>query len=281
MQTNTAATRQRSQTPGHGHNCRCLDCCNYAAAWHRNRRRQTAYGRWQPFVPVAAVLAHVDMLNAEGMTDRQICRAAGISDFDLWEIRRSRHKIRPETEQRILAVRLDLHALAPKAFLPSRGAQRRLQGLRAIGWPGPQLAAHSGLSADTLTRIYRSPYVWASSLIRIHELYDDLRHQDPTEHGVLGWVAERSRSEARKKGWALPAAWTDIDRDEKPSPYVRRMDYRPVPVTRSRDELVTETFNLAAGGATREQVAARLGIDWESIAVAYGRAGEPLPLALR
>lgn len=280
MQTSTA-TRVPSHTAGHPHNCRCLSCCNHAAAWHRNRRRQTAYGRWQPFVPVTAALTHVAALNRAGMTDRQIAKAAGLTDCDLWEMRRSRDKIRPETEARILAVRLDLRALDPKAFLPSRGAERRLQALRAIGWPGPQLAARSGLSADTLSRIYRSPYVWASTMIRVHELYDDLRHQNPTEHGVLAWVAERSRREARKKGWAVPAAWTDIDAAAGPNPKVSRMDYRPVPLVRSRAEVVTETAHLAAGGATREQVAARLGIDWDSIAVAHARAAEPLPLALR
>ena len=268
-------------TPGHPHNCTCLDCCDRAAAWHRRKRRHTVYGTWQPFVPVGPVLAHIDELSAAGMADRQIVKAAGTTLAELYKMRHSRQRVRPGTAARYLAVRLDLHALDPKAFLPARGGSRRLQGLRAIGWPNPQLSDRTGLHLDTMSRIHNSPYVWASSLIRIHEVYEDLHDQDPTRYGVLPWVAERGRRDAHARNWAVPAAWTDIDTDEKPNPYIRRMGYQYAPDQRPQLETVDETRHLAAGGATREEIAERLGMAWNSIEQAHRRVAKPLPLALR
>jgi hypothetical protein len=268
-------------TPGHPHNCTCLDCCDRAAAWHRRKRRHTVYGTWQPFVPVGPVLAHIDELSAAGMADRQIVKAAGTTLAELYKMRHGRQRVRPGTAARYLAVRLDLHALDPKAFLPARGAQRRLQALRAIGWPNPQLVARSGLSLDTMSRILRSRYVWASTMLRIQELYEDLRDQDPAAHGVAAWVAHRSISYAQARHWAVPLAWTDIDADDQPNRQITRLGYRAIPQVRSAAEVVTETRALSAGGATREQIVQRLGMEWNSIAVAHKRADELLPLALR
>jgi len=265
--------------PGHSKNCNCLPCCDLEAAWARHRARMIGYGTWQPYVDAAPARAHIEAVHESGIAYRQIARLAGLLLWEIHQIRHDRQRIRPTTAAKILAVRAAPTALEPKAFLPSRSTQRRLQGLRAIGWPGVELSRRAGLSVDSMSRILGKDIVWASTHLAVTDVYDDLHDQDPTRHGVDRWVAQRGISYARRQGWAVPTAWTDIETDEKPNPrrtvpvYARRGD-------RSQD-VIDDTEELALLGADRAAIAERLGLDWDSISAAHRRAGVDLPPGVR
>jgi hypothetical protein len=264
---------------GHPKNCNCLECCDLAAAWARRRARMIGYGTWQPWASAAPVRAHIEAVHASGIAYRQIARLAGMTLWDVHQIRTNRDKIRPATAARLMAVRAATSALDPKAFIPARSTQRRLQGLRAIGWPAVELSRRTGLGLDSMTRIHTSSYVWASTHLTFTDVYDDLHDQDPVRHGVERWISQRGINHARKRGWAVPTAWTDIDTDQSPNP--RRI----VPVyalrgDRSQD-VIDDTAELALLGADRAEISERLVLDWDSISAAHRRAGVDLPPGVR
>lgn len=286
MQTQTQSIPHGTNSGYKHHRCRCIPCADAAAAYQRRRYRRMGAGVWQPFVDTAPALAHIETLRTQRMAVGQIAIASRVPRTTLDRIRGvsaqpTIYQIRPTTEARILAVRYDVAALTPLAHVPTTGAIRRLQALRAIGWPVHAIATRCGIDRRTLVALPRKRIVYAETHLMIALVYDDLHDQNPTDYGIREWVADRSRREARAAGWAVPAAWTDIDTDTKSNPTIHRMGYRPTPPARPRDELVAETFNLAAGGATRTEIAQRLGLNWDSIEQAHRRGEQPLPLALR
>ncbi len=270
-----------TSTPGHPRNCNCLPCCDVAASWVRQRRRRIAYGTWQPFVDAAPSRAHIEDVHDSGIAYRQIARLAGVTLWDLNQIRAGRLRVRPTTEAAILAVSPNPQRLEPKAFLPALGKQRRIQGMRAIGWPNPELSRRSKRSLDSLSRILSSPFVWASTHLAIVDVYDDLHDQDPAAHGVKPWIVRRGINYAQAQGWAVPTAWTDIDSDEAPNPRIRTPRYASTASQYGQQELIDETLTLALDGATRAEIAERLGITWDAIGQAHRRAEKPLPIRLQ
>ncbi|MEZ0066731.1 hypothetical protein ABIA32_002743 [Streptacidiphilus sp. MAP12-20] len=264
---------------GHPRNCRCLECCDLAAAWAANRRRQLAYGTWQPFIDAEPVLAHIEAVHDSGIAYRQIAIQAGLTLWELHLIRRGDHaSVRPKTAAAILAVKPDPRGLDPKAFLPPRGAVRRLQALSAHGWPKTELAWRCNRSRDRLSAILSSPFVWASTHLAIVELYEDLHDQNPVRHGVEPWLVQRGVRYARKHDWAPPSAWSDIDADEHPAPSVQwAVRYaKPVPGEGS-EALLEQVCELADQGEVRAAIEARVGRSWGTITTAFNRAGLSVP----
>lgn len=268
-----------SSMPGHPRNCRCLPCCDLNAAWAANRRRQQAYGTWEPFVDAGPARAHVETVHDSGVAYRQIARQADMTLWELHLLRRGDHeKIRPWTAEALLSVQVSVQALDPKAFLPPRGTVRRLQALSAHGWPKTELAWRCNRSRDSLSRILHSPYVWASTHLAIAELYEDLHDQDPARHGVDAWVVKRGIAYARKQQWAPPAGWDDIDADEKPKPRSQwPIRYSKPAVGDVSAALLEDVRELATLGVPRDDIAARVGRTWNSITIAFNRAGFSVP----
>lgn len=265
------------------HRCRCIPCADAAAAYQLRRRRRQGAGVWQPLVDTARAVAHIEDLRRQGMAVAQIVTASGVQRASLDRIRGvsaqpTIRRIKPETEARILAVRFQIDKVTERAHVPSRGAVRRLQALRAQGWPVHVLADRCGLDKRTLVALPRQGIVYAQTHLRICEVYDDLRDLDPARHGVLAWVAKRTRRESRVAGFPPPCAWADIDTDRLPAPRgewaVRFAKANPGTRTAA---VIEDTAELAEQGETRDRIAARIGISWDAITAAHRRAGVPLP----
>jgi hypothetical protein len=93
--------------------------------------------------------------------------------------------------------------IAVPHFVPLLGPMRRLQALAAIGWDTHRLAGMLGVDPTWLGK-HRGgdrPYLTRPHAERIAALYDRLQ-------GTPGPSA-RSRTYARKFGWAPPLAWED------------------------------------------------------------------------
>lgn len=268
-------------------NCNCLLCRVHAAELRRDIFAQKAAGTWQPYVDTAAALAHVEMLHAQGMSYAHIARLARV---DINAIHRMRGKyaalpaskqIRTESANRILALKAQFTRQAPDARIPNRGALRRIQALRAIGWPVNVLMEKSGLSNATFTDMPRRAWVKTSTQRAVESLYELLYDQNPAEHGVDPWIVHRGKRYAAKRRWAVPLAWTDIDTDENPNRTISRMGYQAASAKRTHAEVVEETEYLAGFGLSRDQVAERMDLQWASVVAAHRRAGVEVPLRLR
>lgn len=95
--------------------------------------------------------------------------------------------------------------------VPARGSLRRIHALVAVGWSMEHQAAHLGVKKQAVQNFaVKSPdtMIRVASAKRYSDLYDEL-------HMIAG-PSERARQVARRKGWAPPLAWDDIDNDDAP-----------------------------------------------------------------
>jgi hypothetical protein len=190
-------------------------------------RRAKAYGTWvSPFVPVEPVREHIEHLQEFGMGIRRISEIAGVSYNAVqgpvygrplrsggWQPTR---KIRRESAEKILAVKPTLENLRLGAYIPARGAQRRLQALAVRGWSfseiGRRLGFHRSNFADMSQR-----YVTVRSHLKIAALYDQMWNEaPPLATPMERAVYARTIRLARQHRWLPPLAWDDIDNDTEP-----------------------------------------------------------------
>ncbi|WP_042408182.1 hypothetical protein [Streptacidiphilus carbonis] len=284
----TTAVRSRPSTmAGAVHSkCRCHRCRIGYSHWLANRRQQLADGTWQPFVDAGPARDHINRLHADGMSLPVI---ATLAELNLEDVRRVRGpvgrrpgavRIRPDTARAILGVELHFSHLPAGAYIPTRGAVRRVQALRAIGWPAKELCRRAGLSEKGMSSLLIQKHTQVSTHQRIADLYELLKDQNPVEHGVDAVICRRGMRYAAGQRWAVPAAWTDIDTDEQPDRKIRSPRYqKAAPGDRSR-EVIDETEHLAGFGFTRAEIEVRLGISWEAIRQTHRRAGVDVPLVL-
>ncbi|MEY9937346.1 hypothetical protein [Streptacidiphilus sp. MAP5-3] len=265
------------------HKCHCLPCMDAAAEYQRRRNRRQGYGTWQPLIDAAPVRAHIEQLHAEGMAYEHIATAAGLKLPNLNRIRGAipsrpaTQRVRHEIAQRILSVRYTVDALPDTAWVPARGTQRRIQALRALGWPLHELAARCGLNRHSLVAVANQRVVYAATHLAVRLLFEDLHDQDPIRHGVPKWVAMRIRRESRAAKFPPPLAWDDIEEDGAPGPGPWKFGFATPEVGEVSAALLEDVRELADLGIPRDQIAARLGRSWNSITTAFNRAGFSVP----
>ena len=178
-------------------------------------------------------------------------------------------RIHRSTADRILAVRLE-QVLPDPPVLAALGMVRRVQALMAIGHSPQAIAEAARCHTTTVTDPANGrggEFVRPRTARRIATAYERLSAR-PGHHAL-------SRRRAEENGWLSPLAWNDIDTDATSAPPVLNTSSRNGPTP------LDETMHLAAGGATREQVAERLGMTWNAIEQAHHREAKPLPLAPR
>ncbi|WP_152185110.1 helix-turn-helix domain containing protein [Segeticoccus rhizosphaerae] len=203
--------------------CRCRECRDAAAAYERERLKQDAYGRWQPYVPAGHARAHVLRLGAQGMGWKRVARAAGLSESIVWKLvygDRARNmppskRIRPATEAKILAVELDL---AHGAFIDGTGTRRRLQALTAIGWSQSELGRRLGIERGNMYALIhgtRRTHVTVATARKVAMLYDQLWNKPPQPREKFAKIARANALRAaRRNGWVGPLAWDDDTIDD-------------------------------------------------------------------
>lgn len=281
--------------------CRCRPCRDATAAYHRDVERQKAYQRWEPYVDAEPARAHVLDLMRQGMGWKRICAAAGVSNGGMTKLlygkrrpdgsRTPSKRIRPETADRLLAVRLDL---ADGSTVPAIGAQRRIQGLVAIGWSQAKLAKRLGWTGANLGQVvHQRDTVTVETHRAIVALYEALWNTMPPEGNQRDRIAaSRARRIAKNYGWVSPLAWDDdqiddplawpaevqeefYDVDEVDEIAIERFIGGDLEWNRlTRDERIEAAIRMDRRGHSRNDIAARTRLNSATLWAAF-RAVNP------
>lgn len=201
------------------YNCRRPECLARSADYMRNRYRQIAYGRWQPYIDAAPVRAHVRMLMSHSIGIQRVRALSGVSNGGLCRLmygdstrgRTPSKRVRTQTADKILAVTPSLDLVAPGAHVDGTGTRRRLQALVAVGWPQVSLARIAEVDKLTINDQVNEAFstAYGSTARTVRALYNQLWNVDPTTYGVARRWIEEARALAVAKGWAPPGAWDD------------------------------------------------------------------------
>lgn len=242
-------------------------------AWHRNRRRQIAYGRWNPQRPVdpTPVREHIAALRRYGLSEVTIARMSGHPTAgSLNDITNPNHSdylqgITADRAARILAVRFDLDAIPANAQVDPSGTRRRIEALAYMGWPSTLIAEHLGVTIQAV-RGYANPNRRRVS-VKTARAIRDIFNQFWSIEGPSAHSANR----ARARGWHGPLAWDDIDNpDEQPKVgMLNRGAPDPIAVARliagerfdaDRVDQITACAELTRRGMSAAEIADQLGL---------------------
>jgi hypothetical protein len=191
------------------------------------------------------------MLSAAGIGYRHAAKLAGVTWQTVWKILYAGRQPTAVTVERILAVQPS--AGRADWLAPPTGVARRLQALRAAGWPNELIAERVGITqtaASALALERRRALPQNAAAIRV--VYADLADRRPS----MTVTARRNRTYGRQRRWFQPGAW---DADTLDDPEALPCLLPPVePVARELELLVQ---HLVAGhpveptvGAIREVI---------------------------
>lgn len=262
--------------------CRCEICRKDARAYENNRRRQRAYGR-AAYVDAEPARQHVRELQAAGLGWKRVAALAGLDHSVVWKLLYGDRKrfdgpskrVRPATEQKILAVQATLDTLGDMALVDATGARRRLQALVAMGWSQTKLADRLGVLRSNFTGTMRRDKLHVATVRAVRKLYDELWDVPPPEdthrHKI---AASRARRYATEHGFVPPLAWDD-DTIDDPAAVPDDGGVTPgKPGRRSALPSAEEIRFLLAGGDTIGTIAARYRVKEPTVERAMYRAHE-------
>lgn len=259
----------------HGHylayakgRCRCVEC---QVAYRRRRKagavRFATYG--PSLVDATEARVHVQGLLDAGVPVAQVAKAAGV---DRTCVRRlvgqqrghgPSKKLQRATAKALLGLALsdfdDLDLAGDR--VPAVGTLRRLDALRALGWPETVLAQRLGTKR---LRLGEGGWVrpWVARAVR--ELYDEL--------SMTPGPSERTRSRAQRLGLAPPLAWDEEDLDD-PAATPARAEPAPDVSGLGMAGLFEDYAWLLGAGEHPERAAKRCGRSLGAITKAAERAG--------
>ncbi|MFB8001541.1 helix-turn-helix domain-containing protein [Nocardia sp. NPDC056000] len=235
-----------------------------------HRRRQIAYGRWNPRVPADAVRAHVEAMSAAGVNANQLAKLSGVSQPALSQIMAAGpdKKVAAWVEAAVLAVSVPERAAevtTDTALVPILGARRRFQALVASGYPAAQLARELGTArgnrtirslmgqrADRDGRVTQE--IAAERERAVKALFDRLQ--------LVPGPSAQARALGKRHGWPLPIEWDEHAIDD---PNARPVQARWTPAS-AREERREQVVELTARGLSEDQIAERLGINARLVA---------------
>lgn len=207
--------------------CRCGECRQANAAVERERRREIAYGRWQPFVDAEPTRQHLRALSERGIGLRRAAQLSGVPYTTLAQLvhgasstgSRPSRQIRQDTASNVLALSLDGVTPAAGARVEATGTRRRIHALVAIGWTIKAIADLLGRDVASVRHTLRRDSVTAATAAATAELYERLWDSLPDESTPpRRTAAAKARTMARRNGWLPAMAWDDIDDDPQPDP---------------------------------------------------------------
>lgn len=245
--------------------CRCDPCREAARIYEAQRRRTHLYGRYNNLVDAEPARQHLRTLRAHGMSHQQLETLTGVDKSTLFRILHGRtergegpaRRIIPKNADAILAVRFTHEGLPGGHQIPATGAIRRAQALACLGYTFKWQAEQIGMSPANYARIVRTE--GGKVTVTTHGLIDDLyRRYEMTPNRPETWhekaAASRARNTATREGWAPPAAWDDIDLDDRPA---STPAYKTISDMEARRQ---DAVDLIAGGYAPATVMGRLGI---------------------
>lgn len=196
-------TVKHGTAAGYVAGCR-QECCRSARrAYNQHKRRQIAYGRWNPWGDIDAVRTHIARLRASGMTQARIAAAARIASSHVSNIARGTGAVSRQTAEAILAVRAAQEVDA--GYVPAELVRRRIQALACLGWGAPDLARESGVSARGLWYVRKRTWVQAAVYRKVAAAYDRMSMTVAPE----SQYTTRIRARAASLSWLPPLAWDD------------------------------------------------------------------------
>ena len=137
-----------------------------------------------------------------------------------------------------------------RLMVEATGTRRRLRALVAMGWSFGHIGARLGESQPTVHRWTVRERLFASTAEKVRAVYDEL--------SMTPGPSNRARLDARRKGWAVPLAWSDEDID---NPLARPMGLRSArePAHMNGDpEREERVMYLTRVGLSAKEIAVRL-----------------------
>lgn len=241
-----------------------------SASYKRYRRRQIAYGRWQPRVSVDAAREHVGALLAAGLRAGHVAELAGVSPATMCNITDpNTGRIKAEIERAILAVPIPDRpgdVAADNALVPIVGASRRVQALVAHGYPQSHLARELGIypAHTTMAALVGRPNrkigatgqnITAKRDRAIKELFDRLQ--------MTPGPSDRAREYGLRHHWPLPFEWDEDTIDHPDATPIGARWTRESALAEQREQLAARrerVQELTDRGFTAVQIADRLGV---------------------
>lgn len=104
------------------------------------------------------------------------------------------------------------------SLLPATGTRRRIEALMAIGWSQNALAAHLDTPQASISEWLRRRYVRTSTALLVADIYEPLSvTRPPTDTPSQRMSVHRTIALAKRRGYAGPFDWDDIDTDLAPA----------------------------------------------------------------
>lgn len=202
--------------------CRCETCTADNRIYVNDVNRLKAYGRWEPYVDAIPVRDHLLALRDAGIGWKRAAELAGVAHGAVEKILYGAKyrgmgpskRVRPETAEKILAVRLDTEPL-DRYGIDATGTHRRLQALVALGWSQSKLGARIAMSPGNFHKMMNQARVRMGTARTVKALYEELWNQPPPEQLHRDKIAaSRARGVAHRNGWVLPIEWDDDTIDD-------------------------------------------------------------------
>jgi len=202
-----------------------------AAARHADKLRKM--GKPPRVLPEEreAAIAVILMARAAGMDDAMIGHQVGLSEGAIYKARsgrtKSMHRTTYEGVMRLRPELIESRAHDRKGKVPegtmrdASGTQRRMQALRADGFPGYVIGEILGVTQEAVSEMARRPRpggVYYTTYAEIKEVYEKLAGTDPRDHGVAEADVRRAQTWAAKAGYAPSRCW-DVDTIDDPDAY--------------------------------------------------------------
>ena len=167
----------------------------------------------------AAAARLLERARRSGMSDRMIAEQTGVPVSLPSKVRRGAIRtMRRDTLEKLSKLHPERPAVffAPTrgkvgggAYADSTGTLRRIQGLRADGFPGRVLGDRLGVSYEAVAQLARSgrTRVLETTRLAVAELYADLDGREPDELGVTKYAIGKCKTYARRAGFVPRSCW--------------------------------------------------------------------------
>lgn len=156
-----------------------------------------------------------------GMSDALIASQTGLEEGAVRDIRCGRTAFMwRSTYDKIMTLRPDRVSSRPDPVrgkvpegppVSAVGTNRRLQALRADGFPNTFLASELGVSHQAVSELARHEpaYMYYTTYAEVKALYSKLETVRPADVGVPSFSAARTSTYARNHGWAPRSCWDE------------------------------------------------------------------------
>ena len=156
--------------------CRCTPCRAANRAAERHRMAALRVGCWQPYVDPGPARVRLKLLWENGVGLDQIAKITNTPKSTIRRLLRepefSPRRIRPETADRLMAVRPSPEYVAPRSQVDAGETRCRIEILVAAGHSIPELARALGKSSVSLRRTLDRRTVTAQTALSVSNLYD-------------------------------------------------------------------------------------------------------------